>query len=98
MNPTKKKGGRPLAAFSLAEIDLVEIEGILRDGRVEVRSARRARVLCLRAQGVGPTEIAQLVSLDPATVWRICERYEQGGLGEALLDAPRPGRPRSFPP
>jgi hypothetical protein len=42
--------------------------------------------------------LGEKVEQDPATIWRVCERYRQGGLEAALYDAPRPGRPRVFSP
>jgi hypothetical protein len=41
-------------------------------------------------------QVAAKVEQDPATVWRVCERYRQGGLPAALYDAARSGRPRTF--
>jgi hypothetical protein len=42
--------------------------------------------------------VSERVEHDPATLWRICRRYEERGLA-AVHDAPRSGRPpRIFPP
>lgn len=82
----------------MTEVELVEIRGILAKGKVEFRTATRARVLLLRAEGRRPNDVAELADVDTSTVFRICERYEQGGLGTALMDAPRSGRPRRFSP
>jgi hypothetical protein len=40
--------------------------------------------------------VATKVEQDPATIWRVCQRYRRQGLQAALHDAPRSGRPRTF--
>jgi hypothetical protein len=42
--------------------------------------------------------VAALHQCDPATVWRLCRRYERGGLGRLLDDLPRFGRPQRISP
>ena len=72
-------------------------ERLLRSGKTENRVAYRARIVLLRGEGLGPSEVAELVGCDPATVWRIEQRYRTCG-SEALHDRPRPGRPRTISP
>lgn len=69
----------------------------LRTGKTEHRTARRSRILLLRSEGVGPSEVALRLGCGRNTVWRIEERYRAEQL-EALQDRSRPGRPRHFPP
>lgn len=69
----------------------------LRSGKIEHRTARRSRILLLRSEGVGPSEVAQRLGCGRNTVWRIEERYRTEQL-DALQDRPRPGRPRIFSP
>lgn len=70
----------------------------LKTGKTEQRLARRARILLLSHEGKYPGEIAEHVDCDPATIWRVCERFRKRGLA-ALHDLPRPGAPRRiFPP
>jgi len=69
----------------------------LRTGKTEHRVAYRARMLLLRAEGHGPSRVAEMVGMDRTTVWRLEERYRSSGL-EALRDLPRPGRPRTISP
>jgi predicted ArsR family transcriptional regulator len=90
--------GRPPNAFEVVDVDLIEIRGVLADGKVEFRTAKRARILLLRSEGMWPREVAERVGVNASTVFRACERYEQGGLVTALMDAPRSGRPRRFSP
>ena len=70
----------------------------LKTQKTEQRVLRRARVLLSSHEGEQPSEIARDVGCDPATVWRVCQRFASRGL-EALQDLPRPGAPRRiFPP
>jgi DNA-directed RNA polymerase specialized sigma24 family protein len=52
----------------------------LRSGKTEHRVASRARILLLRGEGFGPSEVAECAGCDPATVWRVEQRYRQRGL------------------
>ncbi len=58
---------------------------------------RRAGIVLLSAQGLGPTSVAAAVGCSTQTVitWR--ERYRAGGVAN-LQDAPRSGRPVSLDP
>jgi len=69
----------------------------LRTGKTEHRVAYRSRILLLRAEGYGPSSVAEMVGKDRTTVWRTEEHYRTEGL-EALCDHPRPGRPRTISP
>lgn len=89
--------GRHAAEFVLQSEHVEVLQHNLRTGTTEYRVARRSQILLLRSEGVGPTEIAERLRIGRNTVWRIEERYHEEGLG-ALLDHPRPGRPRVFSP
>ncbi len=89
--------GRKPDKFELKPKDKVFLRELLRDGETPLRVARRAQILLSRAsdqQRVVP--LGQQVERDPATIWRVCERYRRAGLQAALYDAPRSGRPRVF--
>ena len=91
--------GRPAEKFVLKRKDRVRLLELLRDGQTPLKVARRARILLGRA--TGEQSIAALedkVEQDRSTIWRVCARYEEGGLETALYDAPRSGRPRMFSP
>lgn len=91
--------GRKPDEFVLRAQDARTLQQLLRDGRTPWQVARRAQILLQRAK---PQQrivlLGQEVEQDPATIWRVCERYRQGGLDAALYDAPRAGRPRVFSP
>ena len=88
--------GRKPKPVKLKRKDVTELKCLLRDGHTLQRVAQRARILLARANGAGVASVAAKVDQDPATVWRVCERYRRHGLHAALQDAPRTGRPRTF--
>src|SRR5205807_9234062 len=59
---------------------------------------QHARIVLAVAAGEPIQAIAFRMECDRSTVWRICRRYEQGGLKELLLDDPRLGRPQEISP
>ena len=88
--------GRKPNPFKMERRDVTELDRLLRDGHTPQRVAQRARILLSRAAGEGVAAVAAKVDQDPATIWRVCERYRRHGLQAALHDAKRTGRPRTF--
>jgi hypothetical protein len=92
-------GDRNPEKFVLKRKDKAFLLELLRDGQTPLKVARRAQILLGRAKGKqSVVSLAEKVEQDRATIWRVCERYEQGSLDAALYDAPRSGRPRVFFP
>ena len=73
-----------------------ELEAVSRRATAPFRLVQRARIVLLAASGLENRAVAARLGTceDTARKWR--RRYCQGGLA-ALADAPRPGRPRTFP-
>ena len=91
--------GRKPDKFVLRPKDKVFLLELLRDGHTPLKVARRAQILLSRSdEQQRVVQLGEKIDQDAATVWRVCERYRQGGLEAALYDAPRSGRPRVFPP
>jgi len=88
--------GRKPKPLKLKRQEVTELQSLLRDGHTPQRVALRARILLARANGERVEQVAAKVEQDPATIWRVCERYDLGGLPAALYDATRSGRPRTF--
>jgi transposase len=59
---------------------------------------QHARIVLAVAAGEPIQAIAARLEYDRATVWRVCRRYEQGGLQELLLDELRIGRRQEISP
>ena len=83
-------------SLKLKSKDLKELERLTRSGILPARKLNRCRILLLAAQGKKRTEIAEVVGVAPITVDAIRQRYEEGGLKNALNEKPRPGAPSIF--
>lgn len=77
--------------MQLTAEDSQKLEDCLRGGVQRVRTVRRALVLQQLARGRPSQEIAVYVGVGVNTVYRVEQRYEDGGLQRALYDKPRPG-------
>lgn len=58
----------------------------------------RARIVLAVAQGTSTASLAALMRCDPATIWRTCRRYDEGGLEKLLFDGLRLGHPQDISP
>ena len=82
--------------LELAEGDREEPGGIARTGTEMARRVDRARMPLAKAGGESAAPMAARLGVDPNTVKLCVRKYRDGGLGAALADAPRRGRPRSI--
>ena len=75
-----------------------ELLGLLRGGRASARKLTRARILLKANEGFIDKEIARVLDVSMATVWRIRKRFAEEGLASALCERTRPGqRPKLSP-
>jgi hypothetical protein len=81
---------RPLA---ITRDDLSSLLSVVEQLSLPAYQVQRARIVLGVAAGEPITELAERNYCDPATVWRVCRRYEHGGL-DVLLAAPT-GRGRA---
>lgn len=73
-------------------------EQLVHDGRTQQRVARRAWILLAMASPATIVHsLSERLGVGRTTIWNLCRRYEQIGR-EAVEDAPRTGRPRTFSP
>jgi hypothetical protein len=94
----KNMKGRKPRLLSLSEVDKIELQKVVGNGKTEQRIARRARILlALSSPQTIVNEVAKYVQMTPTAIWQICRRYEERGIA-AIYDAPRSGRPRVFSP
>ena len=82
--------------LELAEGDREELEGTARTRTEMARRVDRARMLPAKAGGESAASIAARLGVSPNTAEPCVRKYRDGGLGAALADAPRRGRPRSI--
>src|SRR6267154_3265871 len=90
--------GRNARLLTLAEADIPVLEAVARHRRLCWFQVQHARIVLAVAGGEPVQRVASRLECDPSTVWRVCRRYEQGGLSKLLLDDPRPGRPLEISP
>jgi hypothetical protein len=69
--------GRHVAEFVLQSEHAEVLLHKLRTGTTEYRFARRSHILLLRAEEVGPTEVAERLQIGRNMVWRIEERVQR---------------------
>jgi len=87
---------RSTLSFDLPAEEVTQLQQMLTKGKQSVRSLKRAHVLLALHQGNTPSAVAQLVSVSPAMVYNIRNRYGAEGLAVALSEKPRPGQPSKF--
>ena len=89
---------RPPHLIRLSPGEVTYLETLVSDGRIEQRTARRARILLAMADpDIVVSELADSLGLDRTTIWALCRRYEAMGV-DVVLEAPRSGRPRELSP
>jgi putative transposase len=91
------RGRRP-RPFCLAPDDLLPLQRVARSRRLPYAQVQHARIALAAAAGRRVGEVAAQHRCDPSTVWRLCRRYEQGGLPRLLADRPRSGSPPRLSP
>jgi hypothetical protein len=89
---------RPPRLIHLAPEEAAYLKSLVRDGRTEQRTARRARILLAMAEpDTVVTELAERFEVDRTSIWGLCRRFEALGV-MAVWDSPRSGRPRELSP
>src|SRR5207248_2797484 len=76
--------GRKPRRLTLAPADVPILHGVAHSRRLAWFQVQHARIVLGVASGEPIAALAARLECDPATVWRVCRRYERGGL-KALL-------------
>lgn len=84
-----KKARMPI---TLTESDKKYLETLLRSRTEQAQIVQRARVLLLRAEGLAQSDIADKVGININSVKLCLNKYKDGGIENALMDAPGRGR------
>ena len=71
-----------------------QLIALIHKGVQPVRLITRAHILLLAHEGHSRKDIAHCLHCSSPTVTKICQRYCNGGLSQALHDRPRSGAPR----
>jgi transposase len=85
--------GRKPRPVTLARGDLPRLQRIARQVSLPYFQVQRARIVLAIAGGQPVQQVAARCECDPATVWRLCRRYEEAGLAALLAEPDRSGRP-----
>jgi transposase len=94
----RKGGTKRQLMVRLKAADRRRIAAMLRGGIEPVRVIKRAQVLRLLDQGMGPPQIADAVGVSPQAVRDVGWRYLGEGLDRALHEKPRPGHHPALSP
>ena len=90
--------GRKSRSLPIRPDDLAILESVARGRQLPSFAVDRARIVLAVAAGASIDHLATLMRYDPATIWRTCRRYEEGGLKKLLVNDSRPGRPQDISP
>lgn len=85
--------GRKPHPLVISRDDFAILLHVSRQPSLPAYQVQRARIILGASAGEPIVELAERNYCDPATVWRVCRRYERDGL-DGLLAAPA-GRGRS---
>src|SRR5919204_6056686 len=90
--------GRKPRSLTIADTDRPILQAVAHARHLAWYQVQHARIVLAVAAGEPIQSVASRLECDRATVWRVCRRYQQGGLKELLLDEPRLGRPQEISP
>lgn len=86
---------RPKAILTLTEEDRTALERFVRRGKTAQQLALRARIVLASSEGLDNVKVAKQLRVCDETVAKWRRRFIESGV-DGLLDAPRPGAPRSI--
>lgn len=90
--------GRTPRPLPILEADTPILQAVARSRHLAWFQVQHARIVLAIAAGEPVASVASRLECDRTTVWRVCRRYERGGLPKLLLDDPRQGRPQEISP
>lgn len=85
-------------AVNLTEEERDQLINLTKKGKNSSRVFKRAQILLLAEENYQDVEIADILKVGESTVHRIRQRYVEEGVGLALSERPRPGRPGKLNP
>lgn len=84
--------GRKISTITLTDEDRTYLETQARARTIQAQTANRARILLLRADGTAIDDIADKVGINRCSVMLCLNKFKEGGVENALFDAPGRGR------
>lgn len=83
---------RAAMAIEVSDEQRVALESMIRSQTIDVRAARRARIVLLAGQGLGDRDIARQLNIGRIQAARWRGRFAAGGVAAIQADLPRSGR------
>lgn len=84
--------GRKSTTIKLSDTDREYLESQTRARTIQAQTVNRARIILLKSEGVSIDEIADKVGLNRKSVMLCLKKFKEGGVENALFDAPGRGR------
>ena len=84
--------GKKSGAIIITEEERSYLETQMRSRTIQAQTVQRARILLLRADGISIDSIADKVGINRCSVMLCLKKYKEGGIENALFDAPGRGR------
>ncbi len=84
--------GRKASVISISDSDREYLEAQARARTIQAQTVNRARILLLKADGALIDDIAEKVGMNRKSVMLCINKYLEGGVENALFDAPGRGR------
>ncbi len=84
--------GRKVSMLTFNEEERKLLESLVRSRTAQAQVSTRARILLLKADGKKIDEIADKVGLNRNSVLLCLKKYSEGGIENAIYDAPGRGR------
>ena len=84
--------GRKSTIIDLSAEDREYLEAQTRARTIQAQTVNRARILLLKADGCSINDIADKVGINRKSVMLCLNKYAEGGVENALFDAPGRGR------
>lgn len=84
--------GKKTTTIALSNADRLYLEAQTRARTIQAQTVNRARILLLKAEGASIDSIADKVGMNRKSVMLCINKYLEGGVENALFDAPGRGR------
>lgn len=84
--------GRKISTITLTDEERSYLETQTRARTIQAQTVNRARILLLRADGTSIDDIADKVGINRCSVMLCLRKFKEGGVENALFDAPGRGR------
>ena len=91
------RGRKPLS-LQIALDDKRRLQQLARSQTRPWYQVQHARIVLAIGAGERVQTVASQLQCDPSTVWRVCRRYEQGGMDGVVQRVARTGRPLRISP